>query len=148
MLYRRWSTPEELLLAALGDPVVGFGEFVAPDTGSLRGDLLFLLGRLARILDEPRGRALHPLMTQFSTPPELYARVKELVIDPNHKIVMDCLHAAVARGEADPAAATPLVASVGPRLLFSEARDRATLTQGTVESIVDEVLLPLTAPRA
>ncbi|MGH8921898.1 MAG: TetR family transcriptional regulator, partial [Actinomycetes bacterium] len=43
-LYRRWSTPAQLVLAALTDPSTGFGEPTAPGTGSLRGDLTTLLG--------------------------------------------------------------------------------------------------------
>jgi hypothetical protein len=37
-LYRRWSSPKELLLEALTDPSAGFGTPRPPDTGSVRSD--------------------------------------------------------------------------------------------------------------
>ncbi|MEV5414508.1 TetR/AcrR family transcriptional regulator [Thermopolyspora sp. NPDC052614] len=147
VLYRRWSTPAELLLAALTDPVEGFGDPPTPDTGTLRGDLRTLLGNLARVLDEPRGKALILLMTDRGRPPELVSTVRERVILPNQTILIGCLRAAAARGEADPACVTPLVASVGPRMILTESMDKGHVTGDDVAAIVDQVLLPLTAPR-
>lgn len=56
-VYRRWPTRAALVAAALqgiADDVVGR----APDTGTLRGDLIGLLERLASFLDRPEGRAV------------------------------------------------------------------------------------------
>jgi AcrR family transcriptional regulator len=147
VLYRRWSTPSELLLAALNDPVEGFGDPPVPDTGTLRGDLLALLQGLARVLDEPRGKALVPLMTGRGRPPELYSAVRELVFTPHKDILVGRLRAAADRGEADPASVTPLVASVGPRMVLAESMDKGHVSEADVVAIVDHVLLPLTAPR-
>ncbi|MEV4569070.1 TetR/AcrR family transcriptional regulator [Nonomuraea sp. NPDC049419] len=147
VLYRRWSSPDELLLAALRDPVVGFGEQHVPDTGSLRGDLLELLNRFAAVLSEPRGRALHQLLNDRGRPPRLAAAIKELVIVPHRDTLLGCLRAAAERGEADPARVTPLVASVGPRMLLGESADKGYVTAEDVVTLVDEILLPLAAPR-
>ncbi|MFC4120421.1 TetR/AcrR family transcriptional regulator [Nonomuraea zeae] len=147
VLYRRWSTPSELLLAALNDPVEGFGDPCAPDTGTLRGDLLALLEALAQVLDEPRGQALIPLMTGRGRPPELAGAIRELVFIPHRDILVGCLRAAADRGEADPASVTPLVASVGPRMVLAESMDKGHVTKADVAAIVDHVLLPLAAPR-
>ncbi|WP_245787265.1 TetR/AcrR family transcriptional regulator [Amycolatopsis saalfeldensis] len=146
-LYRRWSTPEQLVLAALTDPSTGFGEPTAPGTGSLRGDLTTLLGGFARVLDEPRGRALRPLLIQRARHPELFDEVRRRVILPHQRLLLTILQAAVDRGEADPRCVTPLVASVGPRLVIADSLEHETVGQARVRSIVDEVLLPLTAPR-
>jgi hypothetical protein len=76
-LYRRWATPAELVLEALADPSSGFGDIPVPGTGSLRGDLVFLLGGFARVMErEPRGRALLPLITQRQRHPELYVSLR------------------------------------------------------------------------
>ncbi|MFD0656660.1 TetR/AcrR family transcriptional regulator [Thermocatellispora tengchongensis] len=147
VLYRRWSTPYELLLEALNDPVEGFGDPPDPDTGTLRGDLLALLEGLARVLDEPRGKALIPLLTDRGRPPELHTAARERVITPHQKILIGRLRAAAERGEADPASVTPLVASVGPRMILFESMDKGHVTRQDVVAIVDHVLLPLTAPR-
>jgi len=75
-LYRRWSTPAELVMAALNDPATGFGEVPAPPgTGTLRGDLIALLTGLAGSLGEPRGRALRPLIAQRRRHPGLFDEV-------------------------------------------------------------------------
>lgn len=144
-LYRRWSTTEELLLAALADPVVGFGLPVAPDTGTLRGDLTALLGSFARVLGEPRGRALRPLMSQRPRHPELYDQVHRLVVQPHQRIMLDILQRAADRGEADPHRVTLRVASVGPRLIIAESMDKGTVDRADVDAIISEVLLPLAA---
>jgi AcrR family transcriptional regulator len=145
-LYRRWSTPAELVLAALTDPRAGLGEPVAPATGTLRGDLLVLLTAFARMLDEPHGRALRPLLTQRPRHPELFDQVMELVKRPHHEVLLDCLRAAAGRGEADPRRVSMRVASVGPRMIVFESMERGRVPDGEVEALVDEVLLPLIAP--
>lgn len=147
-LYRRWSSPEELVLAALADPVVGHGEVFTPDTGSLRGDLLVLLGSFARILDEPRGRALRPLLSQRPRHPELYRQVRRLVVEPRQRILLHALQAAADRGEADPRCVTPRIASVGPRMIIIESMENGSVEPGEVEAVIDEVLLPLAAKHA
>ena len=142
-LYRRWPSPEDLVLAALTDPVAGFGETPPPATGSLRADLLVLLGGLARVLDEPHGRALRPLLTQRARHPRLFTRIRELVLRPRQELIVELLAEAVARGEARPSAVTARLAAVGPRLVLVEHLEAGVVTEEEVEAIVDEVLLPL-----
>ena len=144
-LYRRWSTTKDLVLAALADPAAGFGQPVAPDTGSLRGDLTALLGAFARVLDEPRGRALRPLMTQRPRHPELYDQVHRLVVQPHQRIMLDILQRAADRGEADPHRVTLRVASVGPRMIIAESMEKGSVDRTEVDAIISEVLLPLAA---
>ncbi|MTD52593.1 TetR-like C-terminal domain-containing protein [Amycolatopsis pithecellobii] len=145
-LYRRWRSPAELVLAALADPEVGFTETTPPATGSLRGDLLALLTKFARALDEPHGRALRPLMTQRDRHPQLYAQVWELVVQPRQRLLTDLLRAAAERGEVRADAVTARVAGVGPRLVIATHMDIGTVPATEVEAIVDEVLLPLLRP--
>ncbi|MFJ4440222.1 TetR/AcrR family transcriptional regulator [Streptomyces sp. NPDC088923] len=147
-LYRRWSTPKELVLDALADPDTGFGTPVGPDTGSLRGDLTQLLGNFARVLDEPHGRALRPLMTQRPRHPELFDEVMRLIVLPYERILLDVLARAVGRGEADPRRVNRRVASVGPRMVVAESMQKGTVDAAEVEAIISEVLLPLAASRA
>ena len=147
-LYRRWSTPEELVLAALTDPAVGFGQPATPDTGTLRGDLTALLGSFARVLDEPHGRALRPLMSQRLRHPELFDQVHLLVVQPQQRIMLDVLQRAADRGEADPGRVTPRVASVGPRMIVIESMQQGTVDLTEVEAIISEVLLPLAAAQS
>ena len=143
-LYRRWSTPEELVLAALTDPATGFGTPPAPPrTGSLRADLITLLTGLGQALDQPRGRALRPLIAYRHQHPDLFDRLWETVIRPAQEVLLAVLAEAAGRGEADPVRVTPLIASVGPRLLLVEAWRTGTVTADEVTAVVDEVLIPL-----
>jgi AcrR family transcriptional regulator len=146
-LYRRWSTPADLVLAALTDPVAGFGETPPPRTGTLRGDLLVLLGGLARVLDEPHGRALRPLLTQRERHPELYTRIRALVLRPREELITKLLAEAVSRGEARSTAATARIAAVGPRLVLVEHVEAGSVSEAEVTAIVDEILLPLVTAR-
>jgi AcrR family transcriptional regulator len=147
-LYRRWTTPAELVLDALTDPLTGFGDIPVPGTGSLRGDLVFLLGGFARIMQrEPRGRALFPLITQRQHHPELYASLRRMLLEPGQQRILDVLRAAAGRGEVDPAAVTPRIAALGPRLVMADLLEHGTVAPTEVEAIVDEVLLPVLARR-
>lgn len=148
VLYRRWSTPTELVLAALTDPSTGFDDPAAPDTGSLREDLLTLLQQFARVLDQPHGRALRPLVTQRSRHPEIFDAVRQQVVLPRQRVLLAVLRAAADRGEASPDCVTPRVAAVGPRLITAESLENDTVSPDEVRAIVDEILLPLTAPPA
>lgn len=146
-LYRRWATPAELVLDALSDPVAGFGEAREPETGSVRTDLLVVLGGLARTFELPLGRAFVPLVTQRARHPELHARVRSLIIQPRQDVALRILAAAAERGEVDPAAVTPRIAAVGPRLVIADHMDHGAVSAAEVEAIVDEVLMPLITAR-
>ncbi len=122
-LYRRWSSPGELVLAALTDPATGFGRPPAPPhTGHLRTDLITLLTGLVKALEEPRGQALRPLIAYRHQHPALFDRVWDSVIRPAQDVLLAVLADAAARGEAAPARVTPYAAAVGPRLLTSRSR--------------------------
>jgi AcrR family transcriptional regulator len=56
-IYRRWPTREALVAAALERILESAGAH-APDTGSLRGDLIALLTPVIMMMDQPTGRAL------------------------------------------------------------------------------------------
>ncbi|HWG24268.1 TetR/AcrR family transcriptional regulator [Actinospica sp.] len=148
VLYRRWRTPAELVLEALTDPGAGFGAPLEPNTGSLRNDLVEVLREYARALDEPRGRALRPLMTQRPRHPELYAEVYRLIVQPRLQAMLGILRAAAERGEAAPEAVTERVASVGTGMIILKHMTLGPIPDAEIEALVDEILLPLaTAPR-
>jgi AcrR family transcriptional regulator len=147
-LYRRWSSPKELLLEALTDSAAGFGTPRPPNTGSVRSDLISTYRGFARVLDQPHGRALRPLMTQRPRYPELYAEIQRLLVEPRLEVVMTILRAGAARGEVAPEAVRPRIAAVGHRLLIAEHMDSGALTGKEIESVVTEILLPLLTTRS
>ncbi|MEU1050230.1 TetR/AcrR family transcriptional regulator [Streptomyces sp. NPDC005897] len=143
VLYRRWSTPAELVLAALKDYEVGLAKPVVPDTGTLRGDLIVLLSTLARVLDEPRGRALWPLLVQRARHPELFQQIMDQVSHPHRVALFECIRGFADQGQVSPARATARIAAVGPRLIIAEYLETGNVSRDDVVSVVDEVLLPL-----
>ena len=145
-LYRRWRTPAELVLAALADPETGFDETPPPATGTLRDDLVEILIGFARILDTLPGQALWPLLTQRHRHPELYTRVRELVVLPRQRLLLTLLAAAAERGEIRADAISPRLAGAGPRLVMASYLDLGTLPLAEVEAIVDEAVLPMLRP--
>ncbi|MFI0900260.1 TetR/AcrR family transcriptional regulator [Streptomyces sp. NPDC020983] len=146
VLYRRWSTTAELVLAALKDHEAGLGRPVVPDTGTLRGDLIVILSTLARILDQPRGRALRPLLAQRARHPELFEQIMDQVVRPHRATMLECIRSAADQGQADPARATERIAAVGPRLIIAECLETGSVSDADVVLVVDEVLLPLLTP--
>ncbi|MFK4540485.1 AcrR family transcriptional regulator [Streptomyces tendae] len=143
VLYRRWSTTAELVLAALKDYEVGLAKPVVPDTGTLRGDLIVVLSTLAQVLDEPRGRALWPLLVQRARHPELFQQIMDQVSHPHRVTLLECIRGFADQGQVSPARATARVAAVGPRLIIAECLETGSVSRDDVESVVDEVLLPL-----
>jgi AcrR family transcriptional regulator len=147
-LYRRWSTPAELVMAALADPATGFGDVpAAPGTGALRSDLIILLSHLARALEEPRGRALRPLIAHRHRHPELFEHVHRLVIRPHLAVLLTVLRQAAERGEAAPERVTERIAALGPRLVTLQSWEHDHVEPREVEALVDEILLPLLRSR-
>ncbi|HEX6340292.1 TetR-like C-terminal domain-containing protein [Umezawaea sp.] len=143
-LYRRWSSPGELVIAALTDPATGFGHPPTPPrTGSLRSDLVLLLSHFVHVLGEPRGRALRPLLAHRHHHPELFDQVWESVIRPAREVLLGVMGEAADRGEADPARVTGRSAEVGPRMLLVEVWRSDAVGEDEVAAVVDEVLVPL-----
>lgn len=146
-LYRRWSSKEELVLDALRACLPPAGP--APDTGSLRADLVELLTRMrAAMLSEP-GAAARAVINEADR--ERARAVLELVlarvVDPTARLITEVLARGVARGEVRPEAVTPLVVDVAPALMLYRAKLGLGASSGSgAEAIVDEVLLPIVRP--
>ena len=68
-LYRRWPDRAALVLDALADRVEH--DIVAPDTGSLAGDLRSLLRQVAAFLATPLGRAALVAAAESDSPEEM-----------------------------------------------------------------------------
>jgi AcrR family transcriptional regulator len=151
-IYRRWPSRAALAVAAYRR--LAAGELQLPDTGELRGDVLELLRRMNRDLSSPRGDLLRSLLSSIGDDRELLAELLEQAGDATRAMSLAILGRAVARGEAAPEALHPRVATVAVVLLRNEyvMRGVATVPDGVLVEIVDEVYLPLVrargAPRA
>ncbi|MBX3231357.1 MAG: TetR/AcrR family transcriptional regulator [Labilithrix sp.] len=106
-VYRRWPTKGELAVAAMKHVA---GDIIRiEDTGSLRGDLMFLLRSFRDFVSSPRGQGLMRMMVVDVANEEISEfarRVREEKSHEPHQIV----HRAIARGE--------LPRGTDPTLLF------------------------------
>jgi AcrR family transcriptional regulator len=136
VLYRRWRNRAELAVAAMRHNTGSIAD-QPPDTGTLRGDVIEVLRRMAqRQHDIPR-EMLHGLMAESAD-----IQVDIAVIMAG--VMAGILERAAARGEIASAEVSPRVMSVPTDLLRHELiLTRHPITEELITEIVDEVFLPL-----
>lgn len=143
VVHRRWSTKQELLLAALrhrGAQQVP----VEVDTGSLRGDLVAMLRGVSAartsaivVMAALANEAYH----DTGLPP---AELREQWVGERGGALRQIVDRALARGEVDPERVTPRTVSTAMDLLRLEMLMRlAPVPDDVIEQIVDEVAVPL-----
>ena len=96
-IYRRWSSKEELVRDAI---VFMHDDFVAPDTGSLRGDYEGLAARVIASAERAGAATFMPrLLGDAANDPELHAIFYEHLVEPRRTQLRGVLERAVERGE-------------------------------------------------
>src|SRR5215510_4940275 len=109
VIYRRWPTRAQLVYAALRahQPVLSSE---APDTGTVRGDLMVILRRVSEMVDEFTPEVIFGLIAELLHESEssLFAEVHER----NAKIMMEILSRGVGRGEIAAEKLTPRLAAL------------------------------------
>jgi AcrR family transcriptional regulator len=146
-LYRRWSNRAELVVDAMHHARPRHVE--APDTGSVRADLLGYLRAIAELLNGADGEASRGLMVEAVRDPELMAVVRTRFITPGIERVLDVLRRGAVRGEVRPTALTHRIAGVGPGLLRQQFMIYGSpIPDEVVVELVDDVLMPLISPRS
>jgi len=141
VIYRRWPTRARLVYAALraNRPVVSLE---APDTGTVRGDVMVILHRVSEMVDEVGPEAIFGLIAELVHEREssLFAEVHER----NAKIMMEILARGIRRGEIAADKLTPRLAA----LPFDLVRYQLMVLQQPpsaqdIEEIIDRIFLPL-----
>ena len=110
-IYRRWESKLDILRDAWRAASAGFVE--VPDTGDLRGDLVFVAMTLAGRLDEPVGIAELRLFIDAKLFPEEFGQM-DTSRAASRAIAREAVDRAVARGE--------LPAGTRPEVLFDLVR--------------------------
>lgn len=106
-LYRRWSSKEDLVTAALGSLVA---EETLPGTGSFRGDLAALVRGFEHLIGEtPLGRAFPRMVGEIWAGTPLGLRYASTVIAPRREVVARLLEQGIAQGELSPETDVPLL---------------------------------------
>jgi AcrR family transcriptional regulator len=138
-LYRRWPTKAELVLAAF---VEGTRQVaVAPETGSLRGDLL-RLGEIIAAHASAHASTIRAVLVEASRDERLNA-IMQTFLDQRRALMQHVLSEAVERGEIRRSAITDDLYDVLPGyLIYRTVITGRTPSRRTVHDIVDNVLLP------
>ncbi len=143
-IYRWWPTKETLALDAL------YTEWAAAqpypqDTGSLRGDLLSLLGPWARRAgSRPYGRVVAALITESQTDPVFAAEYRQRFVEPRREQGRVIFRRAIERGEisADTTvevALDLLYGSMYHRLLHGHASLNDEFVRDAVDTVLDGI---------
>jgi AcrR family transcriptional regulator len=139
-VYRRWPTKAELVLAAFIEGVRQVA--VAPETGSLRSDLL-QMGEV--ICDQARAHAdtMRAVLVEVSRNPALNDVMQHQFLDQRKALIEHVLGEAVDRGEIEAAAITEDLWDVMPGyLIFRSIWSARPPTRRTVQALVDDVIIP------
>jgi AcrR family transcriptional regulator len=142
-IYRRWpGGKKEIVVDAIRTKHADADAL--PDAGSLRGDLLALLGTMIEHIDEDAHLA-GGLISQLRDSEELAALMRDEIVTHERCRFDGLLARAVTRGELSPdARITPLFHDIAGSVVFTRAVVTAEpLDQAFLEELVDHVLLPV-----
>ena len=139
-LYRRWPTKAELVLAAF---VEGTRQIaVAPDTGTLRGDLL-QMGEAVCAHACAHASTIRAVLVEISRSAELNAMMQQQFFSERKALMEHVLAQAVDRGEIDASAVTEDLWDVLPGyLIYRSILTGRSPSHRTVQDLVDNVIIP------
>ena len=138
-VYRRWPTRGALVAAAL-ERVLGDVSASLPDTGSLVSDLRAVVGSVARLLEQPLGRALlRAALSEAAAPAvtALASRTLEQQLDgPAHAIV----ERARRRGEWRPGVPAEMLSLLVGAVMHRAMLERRPVSSVWIRQLVDLVV--------
>lgn len=139
-VYRRWPSKAELVLAAFIEGVRQVA--VAPETGTLRGDLV-RLGEVCCQETRQLASTIRAVMVEVSRNPALNEVMQRQFIDQRKALIRHVLQQAVDRGEIAQEAITDELWDLLPGyLIFRSIMPGRPPTRRTVQVLVDNVLIP------
>jgi AcrR family transcriptional regulator len=144
-VYRRWPSKAELVVAAF---IEGTRQVaVAPNTGTLRGDLL-RLGQLVCEQARQHASTMRAVLVEVSRNAALNDAMQHQLLDQRKALIQYILREAVERGEIDEAVISDELWDVFPGyLIFRSILATRPPTRRTVQALVDDVMIPaLTRP--
>ncbi|MFI7443863.1 TetR/AcrR family transcriptional regulator [Nonomuraea indica] len=141
-LYRRWPTRAELVMDAVYHVLPAPSS--APDTGTLRGDVLAVLRETARLLAGPAGEALRGLLSEALVDEARAATFRQRSHGLGRRTMEEITRRAVERGEIEAGAVTPRRLDAGQALLRQHFLfSGPPVPDELLVEIVDEVVVPL-----
>jgi AcrR family transcriptional regulator len=141
-IYRRWPSKIDLLVSVID--TASDATLVAVDTGSLREDLVALLGAMTDILTGPGGGVSRALIGVLDAEPALAEAYRKGPLSRWEAAFRLAFRRAAERGEIAHGLEDSLAAASGPGILVQAwlflGQD---LSGDFAEQVVDEVMLPL-----
>ena len=145
-VYRRWPSKAELVLAAFIEGVRQVA--VAPETGSLRGDLL-QLGESCCDQGYQHASTIRAVLVEVSHHPALSDALRHQFLDQREALIRHILQQAVDRGEIAEAALPDELWDLMPNyLIFRTIIPGQPPNRETVRQLVDNFVLPGLTRRA
>ncbi len=139
-VYRRWPSKAELVLAAFIEGIRQVA--VAPETGTLRGDLL-QIGEKVCGQGRRHASTIRAVLVEVSRHPALNAALQRQFLDQREALIRHVLRQAVDRGEIAEAAITDELWDLLPGyLIFRSIMPGRPPTRRTVQALVDDFILP------
>jgi AcrR family transcriptional regulator len=139
-VYRRWPSKTELMLAAFIESVRQVA--VAPETGTLRGDLL-QLGEACCAQGYQHASTIRAVLVEVSHHPALSDALQHQILDQREALVRHILQQAVDRGEIANAALPDELWDLMPNyLIFRTIIPGQLPNRETVRLLVDDFILP------
>jgi AcrR family transcriptional regulator len=141
-LYRRWSNKRDLVIDAI-DQALPAENAPLVNTGSLRADLILLLGSMASVMRTGPGRAMNTLIEERHRHPELAESVIARIVEPRLARLRQAIQRAARRGEIPAPASVELIVRAGPAMVLQhELQFGQVPTDTEIADIVDVVILP------
>ena len=139
-VYRRWPSKAELVLAAFIEGIRQVA--VAPETGSLRGDLL-QLGESCCEQGYQHASTIRAVLVEVSHHPALSDALQHQFLDQRRALIQHILQQAVDRGEIVEAALPDELWDLMPNyLIFRTIAPGRPPNRDTVRLLVDDFMLP------
>jgi len=147
VLYRRWPTRDDLVLAAIRHglrpiPVASI------DTGSLRGDLLQIMRSANETRSDIAALISVHLGSYYQATGLAPADLRVQLLEGRPSSVEAIMQRGIDRGEIDPARLTPRVASLPFDLMRHELiMTLKPIPESVMLEIVDDIFLPMVRPQ-
>lgn len=147
-LYRRWDSPQAVLLDALRNEFPQERHTPAP-TEDLRHDLIEALRLMVSWLATPTARATGAILAERERYPELAESIYAQVFEPKGgRFTSTVLRHYAEAGRIDPDLLTPVVVDIGEALVLKFSLDSGELPGDRIlADIVDQAILPAVGHR-
>lgn len=143
-VYRRWASKAELVIEAVAHMKQRqFDAGGAPDTGTLRGDLLAMAKPHSIDEVERNMRVMAAVVSMLSRDPQLTDAVNEAMIEPRVRLNRLLMQRAIDRGEIRPDVDLETVSHIGPSMTaYRTLVQCKPVDRDFLVSMIDGVVLP------